>query len=51
MRPTDNNKTQARRVVSERLRLFFAQWKQHLASGAEELWARVEGKLDRNKEQ
>ena len=50
MRPTDK-KTHARAVVSERLRLFFSQWKQELASGAAELWERVEAKLNKDKKE
>ena len=48
MRPTDK-KTQARAIVSERLRSFFSQWKQELASGVAELWERVETKLNKDK--
>jgi hypothetical protein len=44
VKPIDPKK-QARTVVSERLRLFFGQLKQH-NSGTDELWKRVEAKLN-----
>ena len=34
-----------KRIVSERLRLFFAALKDQLAKNTEDLWKRVEGKL------
>ena len=49
MKPIDQKK-QARIVVSERLRLFFDQLRQGLTSGSEELWKRVETKLNGDKE-
>ena len=39
----------ARRAVSERLRLYFAELRKQLASGVEDLWKRVESKLGRSK--
>jgi hypothetical protein len=45
MKPIDKNK-QARMVVSDRLRVFFNQLKEQLTAGAEELWNRVETKLN-----
>jgi hypothetical protein len=46
MRTKDPKKYAARRIVSERLRDFFALLKDQLAHGAEALWKRVEGRLD-----
>ena len=46
MRTKDPKKYAARRIVSERLRDFFALLKDQLAHGADALWRRVEGKLD-----
>lgn len=48
MQDTDNKRL-ARAVISERLRSFFSEWKQQLASGAEELLKRVETKLNKDK--
>jgi hypothetical protein len=45
-RTKDPKKYAARRIVSERLRDFFALLKDQLAHGAETLWKRVEGRLD-----
>lgn len=47
MATTDRRKFNARRIVSERLQLFFAQIKQQFDTGTDELWRRVQGKLDR----
>ena len=41
------HKYAARRAVSDRLRLFFAELQKQLSSGVEELWKRVESKLGR----
>jgi len=48
MQTTDQK--QARRIVSGRLRLFFSQLKEQLAPDTEELWKRVETKLDGKKQ-
>ena len=49
MKSTDEKK-QARIVVSDRLRLFFSHLKQQLTSGTEDLWKRVETKLNETRE-
>lgn len=50
MKPIDK-KRQARIVVSDRLRLFFTQLKQQLTGGAEDIWKRVETKINEDKKQ
>ena len=42
---TIDKKKQARRIVSNRLRLFFSQLTDPLTASAGELWRRVESKL------
>ena len=49
--PPNDTKKRARKIVSERLRLFFNHLKQQLASGAESLWERVETRLDKEKKE
>jgi hypothetical protein len=39
---TTDQKKQARTIVSERLRLFFSQLQEGLASSTVELWKRIE---------
>jgi len=41
MRTYDLRKRKARRIVAERLRVFFAALKDQLGAGAEELWKRA----------
>jgi hypothetical protein len=48
MATKDPQKVIARRIVAERFRLFFAMLRDQLSHGAEEIWRRVEGKLDKN---
>ena len=43
---SNDRKKQARTVVSDRLRLFFSLLTQQLSSGTDELWKRVEVKLE-----
>ena len=44
MRPIDKEKRQARRIVAERVRMFFAALKNQL-SATEEFWKRIEGRI------
>lgn len=46
MRIEDLGKRNARRIVAERLRTFFAALKDQLSAGTEELWKRAETKLN-----
>jgi len=46
---TIDKRKQARRIVSDRLRLFFSQLKDQLTASAGEPWRRVESKLNENK--
>jgi hypothetical protein len=46
---SNDQKKQARTVVSDRLRLFFSQLRQQLAPSTDELWKRVEVKLNEGK--
>ena len=42
----DPNKTRARNEVTRRFRAFFASLQAELAEDAEEVWRRVEGRLN-----
>jgi hypothetical protein len=48
VKPNDQKK-QVRAIVSDSLRLFFNRLKQQSASSTEELWKRVEDKLNEEK--
>lgn len=48
MKTTEQEK-KARAVVSERLRLFFSQLQEHVASSAGAFWKRVETKANDSK--
>jgi hypothetical protein len=48
---SNDQKNQARKVVSERLRLFFSQLQEQLASSTDELWKRVESKISCSKKE
>ena len=48
VKPNDQKK-QVRTIVSNRLRLFFNRLKQQSASSTEQLWKRVEAKLNEKK--
>jgi hypothetical protein len=44
-------KKQARTIVSERLRLFFSQLREQLASSTDDLWKRVETQISGGKKE
>jgi len=46
MRIEDHGKREARRIVAERFRVFFAALKDQLSAGTEEVWKRAESKLN-----
>jgi hypothetical protein len=50
MTSTDQKK-QARTIVSERLRLFFHQMQEELASSTVELWKRIETQISGGKKE
>ena len=46
-----DQKKQARTIVSERLRLFFTQLQEQLASSTAELWKRIETQINGGKKE
>jgi len=48
---TIDPRKRARIAVSDRLQAFFSHLKERLTAGTEELWKRVETKLNNDKEQ
>jgi hypothetical protein len=48
---TYDQKKQARTVVSKRLRLFFSQLQEQLASSADAFWKRVEVNINSDKKE